>query len=75
MEYEKVPEIITGKDLDYLTDMFNWNYCAYKNTLDATDMIEDETLVKHINKASKAFYTAMNEVLEILKGDINENSK
>lgn len=26
--YNKVPNIITGKDLDYLSDMFNWNYDA-----------------------------------------------
>ena len=24
--YNEVPNIITGKDLDYLSDMFNWNY-------------------------------------------------
>lgn len=23
--YQKVPCIITGKDLDYLSDMFEWN--------------------------------------------------
>lgn len=29
-EYDEVPTIISGKDLDYLTDMFNWNYDAVK---------------------------------------------
>lgn len=29
-EYDEVPTIISGKDLDYLTDMFNWNYDALK---------------------------------------------
>lgn len=29
-KYEEVPIIISGKDLDYLTDMFNWNYNAVK---------------------------------------------
>ena len=24
--YTEVPNILTGKDLDYLSDMFNWNY-------------------------------------------------
>ena len=28
--YTEVPNIITGKDLDYLSDMFNWNYSSYK---------------------------------------------
>ena len=27
--YNEVPNIISGKDLDYLSDIFNWNYGAY----------------------------------------------
>ena len=26
MNYNQVPSIITGKDLDYLSDIFEWNY-------------------------------------------------
>lgn len=29
-EYDEVPVVISGKDLDYLVDMFNWNYDAVK---------------------------------------------
>ena len=29
-KYDEVPTIISSKDLDYLTDMFNWNYEAVK---------------------------------------------
>ena len=25
LNYEQVPNILTGKDLDYLSDMFEWN--------------------------------------------------
>ena len=35
MKYEVVPSTITGKDLDYLSDMFNWNYNAFKCTYDS----------------------------------------
>ena len=73
--YEKVPDIITGKDLDYLQDMFNWNYGAYKNTIDAINLIEDERIGKHLNKASKVFYNTMNDVLTILDGGLNEDSE
>ena len=31
--YTEVPNIISGKDLDYLSDMFNWNYLAYKKMI------------------------------------------
>lgn len=75
MEYNKVPDIITGKDLDYLKDIFNWNYGAYKNTIDAIDNISDTALEKHLDTCADAFYNAMNDVLEILEGGTNENSK
>lgn len=26
--YEVVPNIISGKDLDYLSDVYNWNFNA-----------------------------------------------
>ena len=32
LEYETVPDMISGKDLDYLTDMYNWNYNAFKQS-------------------------------------------
>ena len=49
MNYEKVPNIITVKDLDYLSDMFNWNYGAYKSNLNAINEIKDDD-VKNIIK-------------------------
>lgn len=30
MNYETVPEVFTGKDLNYLCDMFHWHYGAFK---------------------------------------------
>ena len=74
-EYDKVPDILTGKDIDYLKDMFNWNYGAYKNTIDAINCVTDETLKKHLTKCSKVFYTQMDKVLQILEGGSNENTK
>ena len=42
MNYEQVPTIISNKDLDYLVDMFNWNYLAYKKMINSIDMIINE---------------------------------
>ncbi len=67
MNYDKVPNMISGKDLDYLTDIFNWNYGAYKCAFNASNEVLDETLKKHLNKSSKVFYNAMREVLEVLE--------
>ena len=75
MKYECVPDILTGKDLDYLKDIFNWNYGAYKNTLSAIESICDEMLQKHLEKCAKEFYNQMDNVLQILEGGNNENSK
>ena len=40
--YNKVPNIVSSKDLDYLSDMFNWNYEAYKKTYSYVNEVKDE---------------------------------
>ena len=73
-EFNEVPNIITGKDLDYLSDIFNWNYGAYKKTINAQKQITDEIIMDLFEEASNNFYTNMNEVIQILnnKGGQNE---
>ncbi len=71
--YEEVPNIISCKDLDYLSDMFTWNYGAYKKTYNAVQNVEDEELNKQLEKASNIFYETMEKVLNILnEGGNNE---
>jgi hypothetical protein len=67
MNYDEVPNMISGKDLDYLTDIFNWNYGAYKCAFNANNEVLDKALKKHLNKSSKVFYNAMRAVLEVLE--------
>ena len=57
--YEEVPNIISCKDLDYLSDMFTWNYGAYKTTYNAISSVTDEELSKQLEKASNIFYKSM----------------
>ncbi len=71
LNYEEVPNIITGKDLDYLSDMFTWNYTAYKKAYNCIKKVEDEQLAKQIEKASDIFYENMQDIIEKL-GGINE---
>ena len=71
MNYENVPNIITGKDLDYLSDMFNWNYGSYKNTFNAIDKVNDEEIRSVLTKATNMFYENMNVVLNILNDEVN----
>ena len=68
MNYEKVPNIITGKDLDYLSDMFNWNYGALKTTNSSIESVSNEEIKSILEEGFNMFDSNINEVLEILKG-------
>ena len=70
-KYETVPNIITGKDLDYLSDMFNWNYGIYKNTLNAIDKITDEEIKNVLAKSTNMFYDNLNTIVNILNVEVN----
>lgn len=71
--YNKVPNIITGKDLDYLSDMFNWNYDALKKVNVGINNTEDEEIKKTLEEGYKLFKNNLNVILSILKeGGSNE---
>ena len=71
MSYENVPNIITGKDLDYLSDMFNWNYGGYKNMVNSIDDVNDEEIRNMLVSATDMFYKNINVVLNILNNEVN----
>jgi len=71
--YNEVPNIITGKDLDYLSDTFNWNYEALKKTHVAINQVTDEQIKTTLEKASNLFKNNLNVILSILnEGGNNE---
>ena len=71
--YDKVPDIITGKDLDYLSDMYNWNYDALKKVNVGINNTEDEEIKKTLEEGYKLFKNNLNVILSILKeGGSNE---
>ena len=73
INYEQVPNIISSKDLDYLSDMFNWNYGAYKSNMNALDNIQDAQIKQTVQKCTNVFFENMNMVLNILsEGGNNE---
>ena len=42
IQYMEVPSnILTGKDLNYLSDMFQWNYGAYKKMKNSVGQVTD----------------------------------
>lgn len=66
MNYEKVPNIITGKDLDYLSDMFNWNYGAFKSNFNAINQVNDSEIKELIEKNTNEFKDTIMNILSIL---------
>lgn len=68
MNYIKVPNIITGKDLDYLSDMFNWNYGAYKSIYNSIEQVTDKEIKEMLEDGADLFDENMNNVLDILGG-------
>lgn len=73
---ENVPDnIITGKDLDYLCDMFQWNYCAFKKTCNDIEYIDNQEIAELFGEVSDMFDTNLNTILEIINnpgGEIDE---
>ena len=69
--YTEVPNIITGKDLDYLSDMFNWNHIAYKKGISFLESVNDEEIKNIFNKTSNVFHGNMTKVLNILENGGN----
>ncbi len=74
MNYEQAPDIFTGKDLNYLCDMFYWHYGAYKKTVNRIDQVNDPEIQDMMEKCSDTFYGHMETILNILNqgGSVNE---
>lgn len=58
---------ISGKDLDYLVDMFNWNYSAYKNVTSAYLSVSDSNARELMERAKGVFYNSLLDIVNILE--------
>lgn len=71
--YMEVPNIISSKDLDYLSDMFNWNYEAYKKSVNFSNNVTDSEIKQIFDKCSNTFHGVLSSILNILNnGGSNE---
>lgn len=69
MEKKKAPDILTNKDLDYLKDIFGWNYTLYKLGVNSIFLIENEEVIKLYKECNNFFYDNMNIIIDILAKD------
>lgn len=75
MKYEEVPFIMTGKDLDYLSDAFSWEILGYKKAILVSDSISDSNFSKQALNVAKMHDNHMNKLISILKEAESESSK
>lgn len=64
---DKVPVMISTKDLDYIKDMLNWNFIAAKKAKHYLGHIQDtevQALLTQMNEMHKKHYDT---ILNILK--------
>ena len=65
--YEEIPCIITGKDLDYLSDIYNWNFNACKTVNSIIEKIQDQDIKDLLNEISNLHSSNSKIILDILK--------
>ena len=64
---EQVPEIISTKDLSYLSDMFEWNFIAAKKALHYINQVQDEELKNELDKIYRMHEKHLKKILELLQ--------
>lgn len=69
--YIEVPNIISSKDLDYLSDMFNWNHEAYKKSVNFGNNVIDTEIKQLFAKCSNTFHGVLSSILNILNNGGN----
>ncbi len=73
---QEVPvNTITGKDLDYLSDMFQWNYCAFKKSCNDIEYLNTQEIIEIFSEASDLFENNMTDVLDIINNPGGENNE
>lgn len=68
-------DTITGKDLDYLCDMFQWNYVAFKKGCNDIDYISNPDIVEFFGKATDLFENNLTTILDVLENPGGEEDE
>lgn len=63
---DKVPTMISTKDLAYLTDIFNWNFTAVKKANHYLDEVENEEVKEAVENFKELHQRICNAVIKIL---------
>jgi len=66
---DKVPDMISGKDLDYFSDMFNWNFTASKVAYHFSGEANDEEIKEELLTVAKMHADICRKLVTILGGE------
>lgn len=69
---ETVPQMISTKDLAYISDMFNWNYNAYKTINHYMQEVKQEEIKELLESIKDMHYNHLSYLISILNGDEEE---
>ena len=73
LNYEEVPNILTGKDMDYLSDMFEWNVGALKFANQFVNDIENQDIRDVLHEAYQTHQENLYDVIRAIEeGGQNE---
>ena len=66
---QNVPNIISTKDLDYLSDIFNWNFTASKKALQCSKNSKLEPVRNTLENVAIMHSNNCSKIVEILGGN------
>lgn len=66
---DTVPQMISTKDLSYISDMFEWNYTAYKQINGYISNIKQPEIKELLESAQNMHYNHLLYLVSILNGD------
>jgi hypothetical protein len=66
---EKIPNIISTKDLSYIEDMFNWHFVICKKAYYYSDLVCDETISNHLIEVAKKHEKILEKLVNMLGGE------
>ncbi len=62
-----IPQMISTKDIAYLSDMFEWNYNAFKQINHFISEVQDENIKEQLERLRNMHEDHMHFIISILK--------
>ena len=63
----KVPEMISTKDIAYIADIFEWNFIVCKKSHEFSEKVNDNDIKKELEKVSCMHKNICDDLLKILE--------